>query len=230
MEIYYKQDAINKLSEILRKNYYCKSVLVMISNGVKDKYLSLVANELNSAESPFKVNEERGEYDLVIAVGGGRVCNKAKLFAKERGIDLIVVPTAPTSPIYFNDECYIQDFNSLEIIKEAEAKYAFVDEKIIQTAPLYLAKRGFLFGLSINEILYEKEIYNLLFNKNENLEDLKYLLVTLEKGASKLASGERESKLEVMDFMIEIAKLKLDLSAIITVSYTHLTLPTIRLV
>ena len=219
MEIYYKQDAINKLSEILRKNYYCKSVLVMISNGVKDKYLSLVANELNSAESPFKVNEERGEYDLVIAVGGGRVCNKAKLFAKERGIDLIVVPTAPTSPIYFNDECYIQDFNSLEIIKEAEAKYAFVDEKIIQTAPLYLAKRGFLFGLSINEILYEKEIYNLLFNKNENLEDLKYLLVTLEKGASKLASGERESKLEVMDFMIEIAKLKLDLSAIITLAH-----------
>ena len=39
MEIFYKQDAINKLSEILKKNYYCKNVLVMISKGVKDKIL-----------------------------------------------------------------------------------------------------------------------------------------------------------------------------------------------
>ena len=218
MEIFYKQDAISKLSEILKKYYFCKKVLLLISNGVKDKYLSLIANELNLAESPFKVNDERGDYDLVVAVGGGNICNKAKLYCNEKKLDLIVIPTAPTSPIFFNDECYKLDFNTIEIIKSQQAKFAIVDEKIIQTVPLYLAKRGFLFGLSINEVLYEKEIYNLLFNTSYDLKDLKYLLLNLEKGVSKLASGERESRLEVMDFMIEIAKLNLDLSAIISLA------------
>ena len=84
MEIFYKQDAISKLSEILKKYYFCKKVLLLISNGVKDKYLSLIANELNLAESPFKVNDERGDYDLVVAVGGGNICNKAKLYCNEK--------------------------------------------------------------------------------------------------------------------------------------------------
>ena len=83
----------------------------------------------------------------------------------------------------------------------------------------HFTKRGFLFGLSFNEILYEKEIYNLLFNSFENIEDLKYLLITLENGAMKLASGEREGKLEVMDFMIEVAKLNLDITAIISLAH-----------
>lgn len=219
MEIFYKQDAINKLSEILKKNYYCKNVLVMISKGVKDKILPSIVNELNMAENPFKVNDERGEFDLVIAVGGGNICNNAKIYCKERSLDLIVVPTAPTSTIFFSDECYKLNLNTIEVVKGVSPKYAIVDEKIIQAAPLYLAKRGFLFGLSFNEILYEKEIYNLLFNSFENIEDLKYLLITLENGAMKLASGEREGKLEVMDFMIEVAKLNLDITAIISLAH-----------
>lgn len=219
MEIFYKQDAINKLSEILKKNYYCKNVLVMISKGVKDKILPSIVNELNMAENPFKVNDERGEFDLVVAVGGGNICNNAKIYCKERSLDLIVVPTAPTSTIFFSDESYKLNLNTIEVVKGVSPKYAIVDEKIIQTAPLYLAKRGFLFGLSFNEILYEKEIYNLLFNSFENIEDLKYLLITLENGAMKLASGEREGKLEVMDFMIEVAKLNLDITAIISLAH-----------
>ena len=137
MEIFYKQDAINKLSEILKKNYYCKNVLVMISKGVKDKILPSIVNELNMAENPFKVNDERGEFDLVVAVGGGNICNNAKIYCKERGLDLIVVPTAPTSTIFFSDECYKLNLNTIEVVKGVSPKYAIVDEKIIQAAPLY---------------------------------------------------------------------------------------------
>ena len=82
-----------------------------------------------------------------------------------------------------------------------------------------MAKRGFLFGLSYNEILYEKEIYNLLFNKKDNLDELKYLLITLEGCAEKLGAGEREARLEVMDFMIEISKLNFDLGAIVNLAH-----------
>ena len=219
MEIFYKQDAVNKLHEILKKNYFNKNVLLMISKGVKDKFLSLIVNEINLAQNPFKINDERGVYDLVVAVGGGNICNSAKIFCKEHGLDLIMIPTAPTSTIYFTNECFIQNFNIIEKLEAKEPSFVLVDEKIIQTTPLYLAKRGFLFGLSYNEILYEKEIYNLLFNKKDNLDELKYLLITLEGCAEKLGAGEREARLEVMDFMIEISKLNFDLGAIVNLAH-----------
>ena len=217
MEIIYKQDALQELSKILKKNYFAKKILILMSNTIKEKAMSIFINEINSAGNPFNINEKKGEYDLVVSVGGGKICNEAKIYALVKNIDLIVVPTSPTSPIFFNDICF--DQSNFELHKGKEPNYVLVDEKIIQNAPLYLAKRGFLLGLAYNEILYEKEIYSLLYKADETMEDLRYLLINLENCAEKLASGERESRLEVMDFMIEIAKLKLDFSAIFTLSH-----------
>ena len=217
MEIIYKQDALQELSKILKNNYFAKKILLLVSTTIKEKMISTFVNEINIAGNPFNINDKRGDYDLVITVGGGNVCNEGKLFAFVKNTDLIVIPTAPTSPIYFNDISF--DKNTFELHKVKKPNYVLVDEKIIQNTPLFLAKRGFLLGLSYNEILYEKEIYSLLYKTDNDIEDLRYLLHNLECCAEKLASGERESRLEVMDFMIEISKLKIDFTAIFTLAH-----------
>lgn len=216
MEIYYKKNVLEKLSEILKQKYYMKKIILFCSNGVKTKCLNDVVDAINLAKNPFRLSDKHVEdkeerFQLAIAVGGGRLANDAKIYCNKNKIDLIVIPTAPTSTVFFTSKFYYQKNNMILSSPCAEPSYVFIDEKTIETCPLFLVKKAFALASSYHEMLFEKEIENLIFNKNgEEVDEIKYHLLNLEKTGEKLVSGEREAKLEVMDFMIEIAKYNLD--------------------
>lgn len=216
MEIYYKKNVLEKLSEILKQKYHMKRIIFFCSSGVKTKYLGDVVDAVNMAKNPFRlsdklVEDKEEKFNLAIAVGGGRIINDAKIYCNKNKIDLLVIPTSPTSTVFFTPKFYYQKNNIIFSSPCAEPSYVFIDEKIIETCPLFLVKKAFALASSYHEMMFEKEIENLIFNKSaEEIETIKYYLLNLEKTGEKLVSGEREAKLEVMDFMIEIAKYNLD--------------------
>ena len=133
-----------------------------------------------SHRSIEEVSARIGSADAIIAVGGGKVIDVAKMIASERRIALVVCPTiastdAPTSAmsILYSDEGEMNEI----VIHRANPDLVLVDTKVISAAP----RRFLVAGIGDALSTYYEGL------SNERMGHANYVWCDTEQGRATLA-------------------------------------------
>ncbi len=133
-----------------------------------------------SHRSIEEVSARIGSADVIIAVGGGKVIDVAKMIASERRIALVVCPTiastdAPTSAmsILYSDEGEMNEI----VIHRANPDLVLVDTKVISAAP----RRFLVAGIGDALSTYYEGL------SNERMGHANYVWCDTEQGRATLA-------------------------------------------
>ena len=129
-------------------------VCQMLGEGLYDAYPSLdgctyrtltFEGEISRKSISRLSNEAGGEFDVIVAVGGGKVIDVAKMVAAQSGAALVVCPTiaatdAPTSAmsILYSDEGEMNEI----VLHVKNPDLVLVDSRVIANAPTRFLSAG----------------------------------------------------------------------------------------
>lgn len=218
--ILYKKKAIENLSTLLCQTE-AKKVLFLASKTAYQNFGANVTNQLAVAECEFELkllpsecNQEIVEdavksgkdCGFVIALGGASVCDTAKLCATKMDVAFVLIPSLPSSFGYFSNFAFCKINNVYKKIYTNQAYKILVDENIICKASEKQVINGQKFVLSMFECLFSCQFDNLYFGQKKDISALKLQLCKFKDNYEYLQSGTDDSKLVLMDILIELAK------------------------
>ena len=188
-----------------------------------------MVNEINRAGCEFvfkfvddSVNKEELEdlileakkCKVVVALGGGTVCDVAKFISKSAGLNFIMVASYPTTCAYFTPYAFIQNKDVCDMETCGYAHKILIDENFITKSNDDGLESGKKFVLSFWEVVLNLEINNLLFEKKYSSTDLKLILAKFKDNLNYMNRNVSEGKLLLMDILIDLGKFvcEIDLS------------------
>ena len=218
--VLFKKNVYSDLSKFLKK--YSK-VFIITSKTPKQTILPILSGFLNENNIYFTVTEINAskkccfenivkccslakDYDCVLSLGAGSVCDTTKLVAKQLKIDYIVVPTAISHFGYFTNFAYLSNNLTIEIIECDYPKKVFIDENIIKNTPDSFIFSSLCFIFSFYETYINEFVKNQIF-KTDNilmLNSLKSLLNKCEALINWLNMRNEKAIINLMDNIIEL--------------------------
>lgn len=226
--ILYKKRAVESLSTIISQTE-AKKILFLASKTAYQNFGALVTNQLALADCEFvlkllpsqctKQNVQDAiscakDCSLVVALGGASICDIAKIVATTLDLDFILIPSMPSNFGYFTLDSFCQEENVYKKIRTNQAYKILVDENIISKADRKQVINGQKLVLSLYEALFSCQFDNLFYNNKRDLTNLKLQLCKFKDNYEYLQSDTDDSKLVLMDILIELAKATEDMDSI----------------
>lgn len=217
--IIYKKRAIETLSIIL-KDLKKKKVLFLASKTAYQNFGGVVTNELAKIDIEFCLKlltsncntaniksalDVAKNCDIVCALGGGSICDVAKIVSTKADIECVIIPAIPTTTAYFNDIAFVFEDG---IYKKVETKHTYkilVDENFIAKCDKNFVIQGQKLLLSQFETLFSGQFDNLFFDTKKDLSALSMQLSKFKDNYEYLQSDTEDSKLVLMDILIELS-------------------------
>lgn len=224
--IIYKKNAVTDLSGILNNDFENKKVFFLSGKTPYKKFGTFVVNEINraGAEFVFKFvddNLNRNELEeligeakkcnVVVALGGGSVCDTAKYISKIAELKYIMIVTYPSTSAYFTPYAFVPNDSLCDIEACGYAHKILIDENFIIKSNDEGFESGKKYVLSFWEVVLNLEINNLLFEKKYSSCDLKLLLAKFKDNLPTMNSNKSEGKLLLMDILVDLGKILCDL-------------------
>ena len=113
-------------------------------------------------------------------------------------------PSACSTFAYFTGIC-INPYDSSRSFVCDGAERIYIAESIIKKTPRFLVKQGVYSVIAMLEMICTSTIENVLFDKTTNYSELHKCLLKLKKELPEIMSGEVDSKLILMDILIDVA-------------------------
>lgn len=226
--ILYKKRAIESLAIIISQTE-AKKILFLASKTAYQSFGTLVTNQLALADCEFvlkllpsqctKQNVQdailgaRG-CTLAIALGGASICDITKIVATTLDMPFVLIPSMPSNFGYFTLDAYLQQENVYKKMCTNQAYKILVDENIVTKADRKQVVNGQKLVLSLYEVLFSCQFDNLFYNDKKDLTNLKLQLSKFKDNYEYLQSDTDDSKLVLMDILIELAKATEDMDSI----------------
>lgn len=217
--ILYKKRAIEILPNIIKENNF-KKILFLSGKTAYQKFGVQITNQLAKAEAEFvlklvdsvvtlnNINQTvtfTKNCDVIIALGAGSVCDIAKVVAQKINIPYVLIPSLPTCTGYFTDYAFVYEENVYKKYDVNPALKILVDENIICKADKFYVTEGQKFVLSHLETLFSWQYDNLFYDKQPSLQNLKLQLGKFKDNYEYFLSDTDDSKLVLMDILIELS-------------------------
>ena len=220
--IVYKKNAYVDLKQDLEKYYYGKRILLISTKSLVNNFLTEIMNCISLAKCSFKhfiaknnfSNIElrklsdiltQENFDLYIVFGGGRATSVTKYFANIFCVPYFVCPSSCSNISYFSNIC-INPYDCTRTFKCDYPERIYINEMVIKTNPRNLIKQGIMFIMSMQEILAIQSIENILFDQHKNYDEISKVMDKLKKELNNILTGDVDSKLIVMDMLIDLAQ------------------------
>jgi glycerol dehydrogenase-like iron-containing ADH family enzyme len=88
------------------------------------------------------VEDNQGEYDYIVGLGGGVACDTAKYLAWKMNIPLITIPSIISVDAFLSKEIGIRVDSRVRYVGSAIAEKLIIDYELIRSAPPYLNRAG----------------------------------------------------------------------------------------
>jgi len=217
-KIIYKKNAFEEVKTYIKLNYNNKNIMLVSTKSVEAEDVTSLLNALFcgsenvyhfvSRNSFVKaeldcINDKlsKGDFDLLVALGGGKCADTVKFFANHYGLPFIVCPTVATSLAYFTNFC-VNPYDSTKSFYADYPKRVFIQEQIVRKTNPSINIQGLCLLHSLRSVYVEGMI------DDEDAE--KYVFVGLEKVFSKLDEEQtnillcgEDSNLVLMDLLID---------------------------
>ena len=217
-KIIYKKNAFEDIKTYVKLNFCNKNILLVSSKSVPAENVTLLLNSLfcgsenvshfvsrqNFCCAELDMLKDRlcsSQFSLIVAFGGGKLCDVVKYFAHSLGLDYIVCPTCATSLSYFSNYC-VNPYNPSKSFYANMPNKIFIQEQIIKNSNCFLNISGLCLLHSLREVYVEGVIAD---NEKE-----RYVFVGLEKVFNKLDQEQtnillcgEDSNLVLMDLFID---------------------------
>lgn len=217
-KIIYKKNAFEDVKTYIKLNFCNKKILLVSSKSVPaenvtqllnslfcgSEYVSHFVSRQNFSNVELDMLKDRlcsGEYNLLVAFGGGKLCDVVKFFAHSFGLPYIACPTTATSLSYFSNYC-INPYNPTKSFYANMPNKIFIQEQIIKTSNCYTNISGLCFLNSLRSVYVEGVI--------SDEEKERYVFIGLEKTFNKLDMEQtnillcnEDSNLVLMDLFID---------------------------
>ena len=215
----YKKRAIEYISKTIQQQKF-KKVLFLAGKTAYQNFGSLVTNELAKVEVEFVLKlipsivsvdninsclEFTNNCDLVIALGGGSVCDISKVVATKTNLPLIIIPSIPTTTAYFTNYAFVYENGTYKKTNTKPAFKILIDENIIVKSDKKYVIEGQKFVLSHFETLFTNQFDNLFYDTKKDYSCLKLQLCKFKDNYEYFQSDTDDSKLVLMDILVELA-------------------------
>lgn len=217
-KIIYKKNAFEDVKTYIKLNFSNKNILLVSTKSVPAENVTALLNSLfcgsenvshfvarqNFVKAELDSLKDRiisGNFQLLVAFGGGKCCDSVKYFASIFNVPYIVCPTVASSLAYFSNYCV----NPYDASKSFYAQFPskiFIQEQIIKNSSCYTNIEGLCFLHSLGAVYAEG-----LARDNEKE---RYIFVGLEKIFNKLQNEQtnillcnEDSNLVLMDLFID---------------------------
>lgn len=219
--IVYKKNAFWELGQDMAQCYTGKKILLITTKSLVNSHLTEIMNNLSLAKCNFshfiaKHNFSTSElnslakiiteqnFDLFIVFGGVRATMVTKYFANIFCLPYIVCPSMPSGVGYFSNIC-INPYNYGRSFLCDYPQRIYISEAVIKTCPKTFVKQGVFFLMSFEEMLAMGKIENILLGKKNDYENISQLISILKKELKNIMSMDADSKLKLMDILIDLA-------------------------
>lgn len=217
-KIVYKKNAFEDVKTYIKLNYTNKNILLVSTKSVPAEYVTTLLNSLfcgsenvchfvarqNFLKAELDSLKDRlcsGNFDLIVAFGGGKCCDVVKYFSNIFGLAYIVCPTTASSLAYFSNYC-INPYDASSSFYADFPKKIFIQEQIIKDANCYTNIQGLCFLNSLSAVYVE--------GMARDTEKERYVFMGLEKILNKLQAEQtnillcgEDSNLVLMDLLID---------------------------
>lgn len=217
-KIIYKKNAFEDVKTYIKLNYSNKKILLVSTKSLQAENVTCLLNALfcgsenvyhfvarqNFVKEELDCLNDRllgGDFDLVVAFGGGKCCDAVKFFAYNYKLPYIVCPTCASSLAFFSNYC----INPYDATKSFYAEFPnkiFIQEQIIKDSNCYTNIEGLCFLNSLGVVYVEGVMRD---NEKE-----RYIFMGLEKILNKLQAEQtnillcnEDSNLVLMDLFID---------------------------
>lgn len=224
--IIYKKNAVGELETILAGDFKGKKVFFLSGRTAYKKFGTFVVNEINRSGSEFifkfvddTVNRneiedliiEAQKCKVIVALGGGSVCDIAKYIASKANLEYIMVVSYPTTCAYFTPYAFVINENLCDVEMCKYAHKILIDENFIIKSNDEGFESGKKFVLCFWEVVLNMEINNLLFEKKYSSANLKLVLAKLKDNLEYMNKNKAEGKLLLMDILVDLGKITCEL-------------------
>ena len=220
--IVYKKNAYDDLKFDLQSKYYNKKVFIITTKSLTHSHLTQIMSAVSMAGCEFKYFVAKHNFslqelkkisevltmeafDLFICFGAGKTCDVTKYFANIFCVPYFVCPSACSSISYFNNIC-INPYDSTRSFVCDRAEKVYIEESVIKTTPRYLVKQGVYFIMSLTYLLCNEQIEHILLDKPVAFMDIEKDIDKLNKELRGIMTGDGDSKLILMDILIDVAE------------------------
>lgn len=217
-KIIYKKNAFEDVKTYVKLNFNNKNILLISSKSIPAENVTLLLNSLfcgsehvshfvsrqSFCTAELDMLKDRlcsGQFGLLVAFGGGKLCDVVKYFSHLFGLPYIVCPTTATSLSYFTNYC-VNPYNQSKSFYATMPNKIFIQEQIIKNSNCYLNISGLCFLHALREVYVEGII--------SDVEKERYVFVGLEKTFNKLDNEQtnillcgEDSNLILMDLFID---------------------------
>lgn len=217
-KIIYKKNAFDDLKMYIKLNFNNKNICFISSKSIPSEEVTKLLNALfYGSENVFhfvvrnnfsiveldrlKTKLSTNKYDLLIAFGGGKVCDSVKYFSSVFNIPFIMCPSTASSLAYFTNYCINPyDASASEILNYP--KKVFIQESVIKSASCLGNINGLSFLHSLRSIYVEG-----IINADEKLGyiylGLEKLFLKLDNEQTNILLCNEDSNLVLMDLFID---------------------------
>lgn len=216
--IIYKKNAFEDVKTYIKLNYNNKKILLVSTKSVPAENVTCLLNSLfcgsenvchfvsrqNFIKAELESLKDRmsgGNFDLIVAFGGGKCCDSVKYFCYMFKLPYIVCPTVASSLAYFSNYC-VNPYDASKSFYADFPKKIFIQEQIIKNSNCSANIEGLCFLQSLRAVYAEG-----VANDNEKE---RYIFIGLEKILNKLQSEQtnillcsEDSNLVLMDLFID---------------------------
>lgn len=217
-KIIYKKNAFADIKTYVKLNFTNKNILLVSTKSVPAENVTDLLNSLfcgsekvchfvarqNFIKEELDSLKDRlsgGNYELLVAFGGGKCCDAVKYFASIFNLPYIVCPTVASSLAYFSNYC-INPYDATKSFYASFPNKIFIQEQIIKNASCYTNIEGLSFLNALGAVYAEVIIRD---NEKE-----RYIFMGLEKILNKLQDEQtnillcgEDANLVLMDLFID---------------------------
>ncbi len=216
--IIFKKNAINALCEIINEIPQKGKVFFLSSRSAYQKFGIFVVNQIVRAGKEFKSLSIHSVCDyntiqkvldmmkgcsVIVALGGGSICDLAKMVGKILNLKVILVVSAPSTSAYFSKYSLVSNHSLKKCYECDYASKIIIDENFIIAADETLVTNGIGFVLSFFEKVFSFEIDRLFFEKEEKFEIISSLN-KFKENLDNLKTQSADSKLVLTDILIDL--------------------------
>ena len=218
--IIYKKNAVSCLRDILLEDFEGAKVLFLSSKQAYYKFGAFVQNELEGAKSDYKTKIIHSKFDkatiekivkqnkdcsLIVALGGGGICDIAKIVSKILGAKYVMIASNPSTTAYFSKNSFVSFDKVRRCFSCDYAHKILIDEMIISSATEEFVLSGMNLISSFWEMLFNFEFSRLMFKTDFDVNKLKLVLCKFKDNISYINSFSNDSKLVLMDILVDLA-------------------------